>query len=137
MATTPIYPATIVTAVQQILPADTTTLKTLYTAGASGSRVENIIISSTDTSLRDLVFYVNVSGTDYQLCTVSCPINSGNTNAIFPLNLFQNVAFQGLNFDPNGNRYLYLASGAVLKVKSATSVTATKVIQFFVQGGDY
>ena len=136
-SSTPIFPKTIKSSVQQILPADASTLKTLYTGGADGSRIENIIISSTDTSARDLVFYITVGGTDYQICTVSCPINSGNTNAIFPLNLFQNVAFQGLCFDPNGNRYLYLDANATLKVKSATTVTAAKVIAFHIQAGDY
>lgn len=134
---TPIYPQVINTPVQQILPADTTTLKTLYTAGANGSRIDNINVASTDTAARDLGFYVTVAGTDYLLFTLACPLNSGNTNAINPLAVFAHVVFQGFNFDPNGNRYINLATGAVLKVKALTTVTAAKAIQFFVQGGDY
>lgn len=134
---TSIYPQTIKTTVQQILPADTSTLKTLYTGATNGTRIENIWISSTDTSLRDLAFYITVSAVDYLLCTISCPINSGNTNAIGPLNLFQNAFFVGTNFDALGNRYMYLDANATLKVKSTTTVTAAKVIAFNIQAGDY
>lgn len=137
MATTPIFPVTIQTAFQQILPADASALKTLYTGAANGTKIDNILISSTDTSNRDLVFYITSGGIDYQIATISCIANSGNTNAIYPIGLFSHVAFNYLNFDPMGNHYMYLKSGDVLKVKSATTVTAAKAIQFTVQAGDY
>ena len=82
MATTPIFPVTIQTAFQQILPADASALKNLYTGAANGTKIDNILISSTDTSNRDLVFYITSGGIDYQIATISCIANSGNTNAI-------------------------------------------------------
>ena len=134
---TSIFPQTIKSTVQQILPADTTTVKSLYVGATNGSRIENIIITSTSASLRDLVFYITVGGTDYLLTTVSCPVNAGATNAIFPLNLFSNVALQFLNSDPSGNRYLYLDSNATLKCKTTLTLLASTAITFHVQAGDY
>jgi hypothetical protein len=134
---TPIYPQTINTPVAQILPADTTTLKTLYTGGANGSRLEHLSCTSTDTAARDLAFYLTVSGVDYLLATLNVPINAGNTNAIYPVDIFTHPAFSWLPIDANGNRYMYIASGAVLKVKALVTITAAKAIQFNVFGGDY
>lgn len=133
----PIYPQTIVSAVAQIQNSDGTTLKTLFTAGANGSRIENILVSSTDTTNRDLMFYVTVGGTDYLLATIQCPLTSGNSNTVGPLFALSNTLFIGLNTDPNGNKYIYLANGAVLKAKAGSTVTSGRVIQFLIQGGDY
>lgn len=135
---TPIFPQTISNfSAVQILPADTTTLKTLVTAGANGSKVENIIVNSTDTANKDLQLVVTKGGVDYPLATIQIPLNAGNTNAIIPVSLFQHAMLVGLNTDNNGNKYLYLGSGSVLKAKVTASVTAAKVISLFPQGGDY
>jgi hypothetical protein len=133
----PIYPQVINTPVQQILPADVSNLKTLYTGGTNGSRLEHLSCISTDTAARDLAFYFTVSSVDYLLATLNVPINSGNTNAIYPVDIFTHPAFSWLPIDANGNRYMYIASGVVLKVKSTTTVTTAKAIQFNIFGGDY
>ena len=133
----PIFPQTIKSPVQQILQADTSSKKTLYAAGVNGSRVESIVVTSTDTVLRLLQFYVTVSGTDYLIASIQCDLSAGTTTAIPPLSVFSSVNMAWMSFDPAGNRYLYLESGAALKVASTTTLTATKAIQFFVQGGDY
>lgn len=138
MTPTPVFPQTISNfSAVQILPADTTTLKTLVTPGANGCKIENILVHSTDTSAKDLVLVVTKGGTDFPLATLSIPANSGNTNALIPISLFQHAMLVGLNTDAFGNKYLYLGSGSVLKAKVATTVTAAKAISLFPQGGDY
>lgn len=135
---TPIFPQLISNfSAVQILPADTTTLKTIVTAGVNGSKVENILVQSTDTSAKDIQIVVSKGGTDFPLATISIPANSGNTNILMPISLFQHAMLIGLNTDAYGNKYLYLGSGSVLKAKALTTVTATKAISIFPQGGDY
>lgn len=135
---TPIFPQTIQSWLAKILPADTTALKTLVTAGANGSRIDDIIATSTDTASRDLQFVITNGGVDYIIETIACPANSGNTTAIVSLNILGSATrFLWADFDANGNRYMTLGSGSVLKVKSLTTVTASREIAIFAQGGDY
>jgi hypothetical protein len=135
---TPIFPQTITTGVTQILPADTTTLKTLFTAGANGSKIDNILVTSTDTGAKDLQLVVTISAVDYIVGTFTVPANTGNTNSTVTLNaLAHPQLFNALNVDNNGNRCLFLATGAVLRVKSIATVTATRVISLIAQGGNF
>lgn len=121
--------------VVQILPADTTTYKTLLTAGANGSIVTNISVHSTDTSAKDVVLTVTVSGTDYPIGTVAIPLRTGDTNAAPSMNLLAatNIA-SAFNLDVNGNRYLELPANATLRVKAGSTVTTAKAISFRAEG---
>ncbi len=130
MATTstPIFPQTINSSSQQILPADTTTLKTLYTGGANGSKVESILLTNTDTvAAYAIQFSVTISAVTYLLGTVNVPISSGNTIIAPAINALQSANLP-LSFDAFGNPYLYLASGAVLKINSLTTVNTGKIV---------
>lgn len=134
----PIFPQTVSQGAVQILPADTTSLKTIYTGSTDGSRVDNLLITSTDTSAKDVQLVVTISGTDYVLGTISVPANTGFTNAVVSLNMFQHANMvNALNVDNNGNRYLFLASGSVLKIKALTTVTAAKAINIVAQVGNF
>lgn len=135
----PIFPQTISNFdAVQILPADTTSLKTLVTAGANGARVENILIHSTDTAAKDVVLVMTKGGVDFPLATIQIPANSGNTNSLPPIALLKHAMLTDvLNTDEKGNRYLYLGSGSVLKIKAGATVTAARAISVIPQGGDY
>ena len=141
---TPIYPQTLKDWAVQILPADTTTLKTLVTGAANGSKLEMLNITSTDTAGRDVQVWMTISAVDYLIATLNIPINSGNTNAILAQGLLASLVntapylpyFQ-FPLDVNGNRYIYVASGSVLKVSCLTTVTAAKSINFLAIGGDF
>lgn len=135
---TPIFPQTVKQGAVQILPADTTSLKTIYTAPANGSRVDNILITSTDTSSKDIQLVVTISSTDYVLGTIAVPANSGFTNSVVSLNMLAHSNLtSALNSDNNGNKYLFLASGSILKIKALTTVTAAKAINVVAQIGDF
>lgn len=114
----------------QILPADTTAQKTVITAGSSGSKVLSLHASSTDTADRDVAISLVRSATTYLLGTIKVPLSSGNTNAIFPLDLLNTTvfAFGLLAVDHDGQHYLNLESGDTLVVNALTTVTAAKVI---------
>lgn len=137
MTATPIFPQTIINPSVQILPADTTALKTIATAGANGTRIDRLWVASTDTAARDLQLYVTISAVDYLIATISIPANSGFTNAVPNVGVFEATNFASCALDTNGNKILFLASGSVLKAKVLTTVTAAKAISIFGHGGNY
>jgi hypothetical protein len=137
VTSTPIFPQLIQSPAVQILPADTTTLKTLITAGADGTIVNELLISSTDTSARDLAVYLTISAVDYLIGTISVPANAGFTNAVPSVGFFDSANLTFLQTDNNGHKFLMLGSGAVLKVKTLTTVTAAKIINVIAQSGNF
>lgn len=121
----------------KILPADTTALKTLFTAGANDAVVKAINVQSTDTAARVLNLYVNDGSTDYLLGAVNIPLNSGNTGAAATIDLLGGTLMPSLPYDANGKRILPLPAGYVLKVSSQTAVTAAKEITVVCMAEDY
>jgi len=134
---TPIFPQTVVNEIQKIENADGTSLKTLITAGADGTRIDAIILTSTDTSHRDLQLFITISGTDYLLATTTVQANSGNSNTIPSINLLASFNMVSLAVEANGNKVLFLKSGAILKIKTTTTVTAAKEVVALVVGGNF
>ena len=134
---TPIFPQLIKNGVVQILPAATTTLVTVYAGGTNGTKIENIIVTSTDTSSRVLAFSFLISAVSYPLFEVTIPAGAGTGTAVAPVFIMNQSQLSGFCKDTNGNAYLYLASGTTLQVNCTTTVTTAKAISIFSQGGDY
>jgi hypothetical protein len=138
MTATPVFPQSIKNGAVQIANADASNLKTIITPGANGARVDSLLVSSTDTSARDLQLVVTKGGVDYILGTLSVPANTGNTNALAMLNALAhaNIGPFLIN-DLNGNKILFLESGSVLKAKTLTTVTSARFINLFASYGDF
>jgi hypothetical protein len=134
---TPIFPQTVKNFVAQVLPADASGKKTLVTGAANGTKVEAILVTSTDTTARDLQLIMTVSAVDYILATVSIPITAGFINSVPAVDIMRNAQWPGLAYDANGNKVLYVANGAVLSVKTLTTVTAAKEVDVFGYGADF
>lgn len=134
---TPIFPQLIKNYVAQILPADVSNKKALVTGATNGTKIEAITVASTDTAARDVQLIMTISAVDYILSTASIPANSGNTNALPAIDILRHAQWPGLSYDSNGNRIIYVASGAVLNIKALTTVTAAKEIDALAIGGDY
>jgi len=111
-----------------ILPADTTALKTLYTAGANDAVVKSIICVSDDTAAVNLRVLINIAGTDYQIGTVNVPIASGTNGTANAVDVLNSTALPGLPLDRNGKRILPLVGGAIVKVAALATVTAAKTV---------
>ena len=125
---TPAYLQTVQDFQVQILPADTTTNKTIATAGTNGTRIMAITVTSTDTSARDVALKKTISGTDYLLGTFSIPITAGFINSTPTVNLMNHSQLPNLPRDSNGNPYIQLETGTTLTIAALTTVTAAKVI---------
>jgi hypothetical protein len=134
---TPIFPQAIRNAVLTLTNSSGETITTLYTAGSNGSKIENLLVTSTDTSARDVSLYFVISSTDYLVGTVSIPATSGSADSVPTVNLLASANLPGFSRDANGNPYLYLGSTTTLAVGALTTITSGKQIQFIAQGGDY
>lgn len=109
----------------QILPADTTTLKTVITPGADGAKVTSLNACSDDTSNRIVQVVVTRSAVDYLLGSAVVPTLAGTDGVVPTVDL---LTLLPLPRDNDGQKYLLLENGDVLKVKSTTTVTAAKTI---------
>jgi len=121
----------------KILPADTTTLKTLFTAGSNDSVVKSINVQSTDTAARVVNLYVNDGTTDFLIGAVNIPLSSGNNGTAATIDLLGGTLLPSLPYDANGKRIIPLPAGDILKVSCQTTVTATREITFVCMAEDY
>jgi hypothetical protein len=110
----------------QILNATGTAQVTVVTAGNNGSKVLNLIASSTDTAAQTIAVSLVRSGTTYLLATTSVAASSGNANGTAPVDLLAIVP--NLPRDQDGQPYLFLNSGDALVVNSAAAITSGKAI---------
>jgi hypothetical protein len=103
----------------------TTSLVNVAIGGANGTKIEDIIITSTDTIDHALTIGVNVGGTVANVANVNIPAGSGTAVGTPGVNLFANANFAWLPQDANGNKYLYLANAIVSLVMVSNSAIAS------------
>lgn len=138
MAVTPnsvVTPQTPKRSAVQIVAADASNQKTLYTAGSNGSKITGMILQSNDTSPRDILISITRSATVYNLGCVTVPIGAGNSGAVPSVNGLS--AIVGLPVDSDGNPYLFLESGDSITIASTTTVTAAKTLNANAIGADF
>ena len=118
---------------QTIAAADTTTQKTLVTAGLEGALIDNISVTSDDTASAIVVLTINDGSTDCQIGEVTIPIGAGTDGSTPAVNLFDSAALPFLQ----GANSLPLGASAILKANAKVTLTAGKVLNFVTFGGDY
>jgi hypothetical protein len=134
MAATPGFASTPKITPQSILPADTTTKKTIFTAGASGSKVVAVLATSTDTGTRIIQLWLTRSGTSYLLGSCLIGIGAGTDGAAVTANIL--TMMMALPKDNDGQRYVFLESGDTLQASVTVTVTAAKEIDITAIGGN-
>lgn len=120
-----------------ITSADTTTLKTLFTAGSNDSDVKAINVATDDTAAVNLKLYVTRGGTDYLLGTINVPIASGSNGTAVSVDVINDTSLPGLPLDSAGKRFIPLKTGDVLKVGALVTMTAGKTTTVSAFGQDY
>jgi hypothetical protein len=120
-----------------IEPADTSNLKTLFTAGAEDSVVKAIQVTNTDTAARVVGLYVNNGSADFLIGHVNIPANSGVNGTAAAVDLLGGTLMPALPYDANGKRVLPLPAGYVLKVNTTTTVASTRVVTVTCMAEDY
>ncbi len=130
MASAPVFVGTPNTCFAKFVNADGTAKKTIFTAGASGGRVEAIVIASNDSAANTALLYVSNGGTDYLLGSVSVP------GATAPA-VMQVSALAGCAWTSPMDGGLVLKSGDSLKIAMNAAVTTAKETSVTTLGGDF
>lgn len=126
---------------QQFVQGTDTTLalKSLYVAGANGSKVLGAVAVSSDSASAHLVslFVKNTGGTTFLANTVSVTAGAGNASATPPVALMSAAVWPGLPVDNDGNPYLFLANGDTLEAEYQTTLAASSTISLVCAATDY
>jgi len=120
-----------------IAPADTTTAKTVFTAGTDDAVVKAINVASTDTAARVLSLFVNDGSNDILIGRVNIPANSGNNGTAATVDLLGGTLMPSLPYDSNGKRVLPLPAGYILKAGTTTTVTSAQSMTVTAMAEDY
>ena len=127
--TSPIFELTPINAGVTIVNADSTNLKTIYTAGANGGRIDGILVCSNDTAAVNLAFYINDGAADLYIGNVNIPIGSGYTTV---------VKVDALaTLKPAYQSFVQLHAAYILKCNAVAAVTAAKTVTVVAIGGDF
>lgn len=114
------------------------TYKTLYTAGANGSKCFGMVETNNDGSATHVVTVQVFNGAvGYGGTAIISASNDGFINTAPPKAMMSPAAWPGLPIDANGNPFIYLVSGDTLQATFATALTSMDVLNIFVSCVDY
>ena len=132
--TLPIYPDTINVGHKKFTNSDSTTLSAIVTAGTDGTRVDEIIVTSTSASDIDVQVWINDGSDDYLLGTVEIPAGAGNTSSVRSVAVFVDGNFSD-NLVNTGS--LYVPSGSSVRMNLKTALASGEYMYVTAMGGDY
>lgn len=129
MATTPQFVSTPNTIGVNYANADGTTAKTIFTAASGGSRVDALVVSTTDTAANTVVLNLVKSAVTYTLgsYTLTPSGSLGVPKAMDLLTLIPGLGALGL----------VLKTGDTLTLALGTAITAGQTASVVVIGGDF
>ena len=133
MANRPIYPDTIKNVGLIVENADGTTAQDLITAGANGSRIDSIAVTSDDTSAVILVVNYNDGTTDHVIAQITIPPASGTDGVTPPVSLLNAVDMPFLGEDLS----FYLEATDKITIAAKVAVTAAKKVTLVATYGNY
>lgn len=137
MAVAPVFIANSNLGLAQVLPADTTTVKTILTGNTNGTKVSGLMITSTDSASRIVQLSVTRSATVYYIGAVTVPALSGTDGTAVAINMLSSSYCPGLPVDNDGAPYLFLNTSDILGFNSTTTITAAKVISAAAISGNF
>lgn len=111
----------------------------IYTAGANGSRVYSLILSTTDTTTggNNVFLYILNGSTVLPIGQINVPISSGNIASTPAVDALNSANCPGLPFDGTGKPYIELTASAVLKFSVIAAVGSGKTLFATAIGADY
>lgn len=133
LTNTPGYPQAVDVTKTQYLNADGTGQKTIFTAGANGSKVKGVIFSQSSTS-RAIGFFVH-GAFNLTLAVVTLPATAGEASGTPSVNVLANIP--GLPLDSDGQPFLILGNGDGLSMTVGTQVPANNQVNATVISVDY
>lgn len=140
MATTLNFTSAPFTRVTQFTAADTTTTKDILPANSTvDRRIYGITVYTDESAAKDLYLYISDGTTTWRLTTVNIPINSGNTNAVVPVDIFASTQTSPFikNRDASGAPYLHIPATWSVRASYGAAMTAAKVANIVIIGELY
>ena len=114
------------------------TYKTLYTAGANGSRCYGMWETNNDASATHLVTVQIVNGgIKYGGMAITSASSDGYANGKPAVNLMSSTNWPGLPQDQYGNPYIQLVSGDTVQATFATALTSSDVLNIVTVCADF
>jgi hypothetical protein len=135
MSASPAFVATPANPAVAFANADGTSFKTLMTPAASGSRLDTLIASSTDSASNVLQLAVQISGVDYVIGEVTIPANAGTNGSVKSVACLNSTDIPGLAYTEGGA--IFLKTGSVLRARMKTAVAGAFAVHLLGIGGDY
>lgn len=114
------------------------TYKTLYTAGANGSRCYGMLMNTSDNSTTHLVTVQLVNGgIKYGGTALTTVLSAGFANGTAAQPLMSGSVWPGLANDQYGNPFIQLISGDTIQATFATNLTSSTLINLYVTCSDF
>jgi hypothetical protein len=120
----------------QIVAADTTTAKTLFTCPADGAKIVGMFVTTSDTTANGVQISVLNTST-YVIATVTVPLSAGYVAGAPAVNLLSGTNWPGLPLDSDGNPYFYCESGDVLQAAATLTLVSAEVMNIFVVAANF
>lgn len=131
--TTPPYPQVLNSQITEVLAAGANTPVTVFTAGANGSILSDVIVSTDDTAAQTIQILIKDGAVSYVYGQMILPIGSGTVNGSPPVNLMTTLP---ICQDEYGNKVLSLKASQIVQF-NVLSATAGKKFHIFAQGRDF
>lgn len=136
MSSSPQFITTVRNPVQSFANADGTSFKSVFSAGASGSRIDTLFGTNTDTANAYVVqLSIRKSSVDYVIGEVNIPIGAGTNGSAKSVAMLNATDIPGLAYTENGA--LYLETGCVLRARVKTAVAGVNTVSLVGVAGDY
>lgn len=103
------------------------TFKTVYTGVTESSRINSLFANCNDSASAHLLTIEFRRGSvSYGGIAVNIPLSSGYTAGALPIDIM--ALWPGLPYDSDGNKYIPLESGDLLRATFATALQASAVL---------
>jgi hypothetical protein len=126
--------------VTQFAPADGTNAKDILPVDSvNDRRVYGIAVWTDESAAKDVSLHLSDGTTVWELTTVAIPINSGNTNAVVPVDILTHsqMAPYVKQRDASGAPYLNIPKGWSLRINYNATITTARLANFVVSGESY
>lgn len=140
MATTLNFTSAPFTRVTQFTATDTTVTKDILPVNATKDRrVYGITVYTDESAAKDIFLYISDGTTTWRLSTIAIPLNSGNTNAIVPVDVFSSTQIAPFikNRDASGAPYLHIPATWSVRASYGATMTAAKIANIVIIGETY
>jgi hypothetical protein len=121
----------------EVTAGDGANNRALVSSGTNGTKVESILVTNSDSTNRDIVMKVSISGSVITVGTIAVSAGSGTTNVAPTVNVLYNSQIPGVSRDNNGNPFFYLGTNANLLFATTTTVSAGKSVGILAYGADF